>query len=180
MNSPALADHAARREAETAAGLAHGAAARPLHRASQASVRTPCLPSPALRRLLAALLAATALLASVPPAAAAADPSEASALSLLPVAMVVAAPSVLVSGAAALTVVGVQASAAGTVWVLERASDGARCTLQLSGGASLAVGSAVAVSAVGAGWVLSAAGRAIAFVPNEIGAALLHNEQVTR
>jgi hypothetical protein len=38
----------------------------------------------------------------------------------------------------------------------------------------------VVVSAFSAGWVLSAAGRAIAYIPNEIGAALLHNERVTR
>jgi hypothetical protein len=30
------------------------------------------------------------------------------------------------------------------------------------------------------GWVLSAAGEAIAFVPNEIGRALLYNERITR
>jgi hypothetical protein len=30
------------------------------------------------------------------------------------------------------------------------------------------------------GWVLSTAGRAIAFIPNEIGKALLYNERVTR
>jgi len=30
------------------------------------------------------------------------------------------------------------------------------------------------------GWLISAAGQAIAFVPNEIGASLLYNERVTR
>ena len=72
----------------------------------------------------------------------------------------------------------------GTVWVLERASDGARATLHFSGhvaqGASLAVGGAVMVTALASGWVLSAAGQAIAFVPNELGRALLHNERITR
>jgi len=29
------------------------------------------------------------------------------------------------------------------------------------------------------GWVLSAAGQAIAYVPNEIGRALLYNERLT-
>lgn len=110
--------------------------------------------------------------------------SEASALSALPVAVSVAAPVMLLAGGAALTVVSVQASATGTVWVLERASDGARATLQFSAhavGASLAAaGTAVLVTALSSGWLISAAGQAIAFVPNQIGASLLYNERVTR
>jgi hypothetical protein len=109
--------------------------------------------------------------------------SQASAISALPVAVSVAAPAMLLIGGAALSVVSVQASAAGTVWVLERASDGARATLEFSGraaGASLVgVGTAVLVTALGTGWLISAAGQAIAFVPNEIGASLLYNERVT-
>jgi hypothetical protein len=38
----------------------------------------------------------------------------------------------------------------------------------------------VVVTAVSTGWVLSAASEAIAFIPNEVGAALLYNERVTR
>ena len=108
---------------------------------------------------------------------------EASMLSTLPVAVSVAAPVVLSTGAV-LTVVAVEASATGAVWVLERASDGARSTLRLSaqaaGGLSVVAGTAVLVTVMSTGWVLSAAGAAIAFIPNEIGAALLYNERVTR
>lgn len=110
--------------------------------------------------------------------------SEVSALSALPVALSVAAPAMLLVGGAALTVVTVQASATGTVWVLERASDGARASVEFSGrvaGASLVgVGSAVLVTAVSTGWLISAAGQALAFVPNQIGASLLYNERLTR
>lgn len=110
--------------------------------------------------------------------------SELSALSMLPVAVSVAAPVAVLSAGAALTVVAVEASATGTVWVLERASDGVRGSVLLGAdvarGASVLVGSAVLVTVVSAGWVLSAAGKAIAFVPNELGRALLHNERVTR
>jgi len=110
--------------------------------------------------------------------------SEASALSALPIAVSVAAPVMLLSAGATLTVVAVQASAVGTVWVLERASDGARATLTLSAqaarGLSVAAGTVVVVTAVSTGWVLSTASEAIAFIPNEIGAALLYNERVTR
>ncbi len=110
--------------------------------------------------------------------------SEASALSMLPVVVSAALPAGLVLSGAAFTVVAVSVVAQGTVWVLERASDGARFSVTVSAsaaaGASLAVGTAVEVLACGAGWVLSAAGRAIAFVPNELGRALLHNERITR
>uniref|UniRef100_UPI003784A806 hypothetical protein n=1 Tax=Piscinibacter sp. TaxID=1903157 RepID=UPI003784A806 len=106
------------------------------------------------------------------------------ALSLLPVAVSVAAPALLISGGAVLTVVAVEASAEGTVWILERASDGARASITLSamaaGGLSVAAGTAITVSAFSAGWVLSAAGKALAYIPNAIGEALLYNERVSR
>ncbi len=130
-----------------------------------------------LRRWLAALAlsgaAATAPLAQ-------AQASEASALSLLPVAVSVAAPVAILSGGVMLTVVAVEASARGTVWVLERASDGARSSVHFAGHVSAALGTGVSVAVVATGWVLSAAGAAIAFIPNEIGRALLHDERVTR
>ncbi|HWH84389.1 MAG TPA: hypothetical protein VNU71_19335 [Burkholderiaceae bacterium] len=110
--------------------------------------------------------------------------SEVSALSALPVAVSVAGTGLLLSAGTTLVIVGVEASAAGTVCVLERASDGARASVRFAGNAagalSLAAGTAVVVTAVSAGWVLSAAGQAIAFVPNQIGAALLYNERITR
>jgi hypothetical protein len=130
-------------------------------------------------------LVALALVAALAqPALAHSELSEASALSMLPVAVSVAAPSMIVAGGALLTVVAVQTSATGTVWVLERASDGARATLHFSGhvagSALLSTGAAVAVTALASGHLLSAAGQAIAFIPNELGRALLHNERLTR
>jgi hypothetical protein len=137
-----------------------------------------------MRQHAVALALACALTATTLPTRAHSDLSDASVLSALPVAVSVAAPAMLLLGGAALTVVAVQVSATGTVWVLERASDGARATLEFSGraaGASLAaVGTTVLVTALGTGWLISAAGQAIAFVPNAIGASLLHNERVTR
>jgi hypothetical protein len=136
-----------------------------------------------VKRLACGALCA-ALFGAAPAARAHGDPSQASALSTLPVAVSLAAPSVVLVGGAVLTVVAVEASATGTVWILERASDGARATLHFSGhvaqGAVLSVGGAVLVTAVASGWVLSAAGQAIAFIPNEIGRALLYNERLTR
>ena len=76
----------------------------------------------------------------------------------------------------------VQASAVGTVYVLERASDGAQASVQVLGrgvGASAhGVGTVVVCSAIGTGVLLSAAGEVLAFVPNALGQALLHNERL--
>jgi hypothetical protein len=130
--------------------------------------------------VLAGLLAAA--LAS--PGLAHAQMSEASALSMLPLAVSVAAPVAVLSAGAVFTVVAVQTASGATVWVLERASDGVRASVTLIGqaaaGASLLVGTAVVATAISTGWVLVSAGKAIAFIPNEVGRALLYNERVTR
>ncbi|MBU2409259.1 MAG: hypothetical protein KKC79_11525 [Gammaproteobacteria bacterium] len=124
--------------------------------------------------------------------------SEASAaLSMLPLASVVAtasvagtaasaavaAPAALSVGGVALTVLAIEASAGATVYVLERASDGARVSIRLLGratrGASIAIGTAVEVSVIGSGVVLSTAGEVLAFIPNAIGRALLHDERLS-
>lgn len=133
-----------------------------------------------LHSLIAPWLIATAL---VGPARAhgASDVSEASALSMLPVAAVSAtAGVVLLSGGMLLTVGAVHASGQGAVWVLERSSDGARFSVEVARGASVAVGSAVVVTALASGYVLSSAGRALCIVPNAAGRRLLHDERVWR
>ncbi len=118
------------------------------------------------------------------------EASALSAVSALPLASVVvgtsavvAVPVVLLTAGAVLVVKTVQSTARGTVYVLERASDGAQTSVEVVGkgvaGASLVAGVAVTVSVIGAGEVLSAAGEAIAFIPNALGRALLHNERVT-
>lgn len=122
------------------------------------------------------------------------EASALSAVSALPVASVVvgasaaagavlAVPVVLSTAGAVLVVKVVEVSARGTVYVLERASDGARASIEIVGkglaGVSVAAGTLVTVSVIGAGVVLSAAGQAIAFIPNELGRALLHNERLT-
>ena len=110
--------------------------------------------------------------------------SDVSALSALPIAVSVAAPVAVLSAGAVLTVVSVEASSTGAVWVLERASDGTQASVRLVGrglaGASVAAGTVVIATALSTGWVLSAAGEAICFIPNELGRALLYNERITR
>ena len=137
-----------------------------------------------LRMVERVALASALFVASLPSHAHPSGASDASALSILPIAVSVAVPTMVLSGGVMLTAVAVEASAQGTVYVFERASDGARLSLnvgsQAAGVISLGVGTAVAVSVIGTGWILSAAGQVIAFVPNEIGKALLYNERVTR
>jgi hypothetical protein len=124
--------------------------------------------------------------------------SEASlAVSALPVASVMGVAGSVAGGAVALSAVplaltvsgavlvvkAVEVSATGTVYVLERASDGARVSVAVAGcgakAVSAGVGTAVAVGVISAGVVLSVAGEVIAFIPNQLGRALLHNERVT-
>jgi len=63
--------------------------------------------------------------------------------------------------------------------VLEGAADASRATVRLSGraaaGVSLAAGTALEVVTASTGYVLVMSGKAIAFLPNEAGKALLHH-----
>ena len=158
----------------------------------------------AVTRTIVSALATTALAATLAfgvtgPARAQSEAS--AALSMLPVASVVGGASAVGAGASALsaaplalsaagavfTVKAVEASARGTVYLLERASDGVQVSVEVSGRAvsatgkasAFVVGSAVTASVIAAGTILSAAGEVLAFIPNEIGRALLHNERVT-
>nr|WP_143012531.1 hypothetical protein [Variovorax sp. EL159] len=145
-----------------------------------------------------AVLAACAVFAGATlPLQARAQSDASTALSLMPVASVlvgasavgasanavVEVPAALSVGGSTLTVMAVEASADGTVYVLERASDGARASIKAAGraadGVSKAVGTSVLVSVIGTGVVLSAAGEVLAFVPNAVGRALLHNERLS-
>lgn len=161
---------------------------------SKATLKHPVLH----HRLRLALCAGTlaAALATPHPALAYGrnSPFGPSAVSMLPLASVViggaavsvgavALPVALSVSGAVLVVKSVEVSARGTVCILERASDGARVTLELatrgSERAVLGVGQAVDVSVTTTGALLSVAGAAIAFIPSALGEALLHNERLT-
>lgn len=91
-------------------------------------------------------------------------------------------PAALSVAGATLTIKAVQASGNGTVYLLERASDGTRASVALAarsaGTAAHAVGTVVTCSLIATGVVLSVAGDVMAFVPNAAGRALLHNEKL--
>jgi len=155
------------------------------------------------RSPLLALLCAVGITAclSTPLNARAHGGSEASvALSLMPIASVavatgasgaavsaaggavVAIPAALAVSGAVLVVKVVEVSAVGTLYILERASDGAQASIQVMGQAAAStahgVGTLVTCSVIGAGVVLSVAGEVLAFIPNELGNALLYNERL--
>ena len=148
----------------------------------------------------AAILAvAVAIAFSVAPTHAAnADAASAvSALSALPLASVVVAdgtgaseassaalllPVALSVAGSTLVVKSVEVSARGSLCVLERVSDGARAKIEIPAPGvekmALSVGKTVSVGVIAAGAVLSVAGDVVAFVPNELGRALLRNERI--
>ncbi len=111
-------------------------------------------------------------------------------LSALPIASVavvagatIVLPAALLSGGAVLTIKAVESTAKGGVIVLERASDGTRFSIELTGdiakGSATVAGAVVVGTVIGTGMILSVAGEAIAFVPNELGKGLLYNQRLT-
>lgn len=155
---------------------------------------TRSAPVLSLRSLVMALALTASALAPLVPLTAHAGPTmegTISAVSSIPMAsMAISAgafagvPQLTLSGGAALILISAEVSDGTVTWVLESAADGSRFVLKtLERGAkmaSVAVGTALVVTATSAGWVLSAAGQALCFVPNEIGASLSHNERITR
>jgi hypothetical protein len=146
--------------------------------------RYACVIKRAQRGLVATMVSLSMLAVALPAGAHNDGLSEASALSALPVVMSISAPVLSVAAGSVLVLASVEVVADGTVWVLQRASDGARIVVKWSaisaGMASVAVGTAITVTAVSAGWVLSTAGTVLALIPNELGRALLHHERVIR
>ena len=106
------------------------------------------------------------------------NPSQASAnLS----AVVVVGSVLSVAAAGSVVVASVRTVGDGLEVVVESVADGSRATLRLSGqaigGLSLAAGTAVEVVTASTGYVLVASGKALAFLPNEAGKALLHSSR---
>lgn len=137
------------------------------------------------RRRALQQFAALALLpaATIAPAAAHGELSAASSLSLaFPVAVLSVAPAVILGAGVVLTVVAVEAAASGTVWLVRRASDGVTASLHISGKIAastvIGIGTALSVTVVAAGWLLSAAGEVICLIPNALGESLLYNERL--
>jgi hypothetical protein len=132
-------------------------------------------------------IAAFALALSLAATGTARAQSEASRISgesLVPVAISVALPVVLVAGVGSIVVTGVQASADGVVWFVENVADGVKGSIRFAGdavsAAAMVAGTVVVVTVVATGMLLSAAGHVIAFIPNEIGRSLSYDQRVSR
>ncbi len=112
------------------------------------------------------------------------DASVASGMSVaLPVALSVTAPAALLAGASHLTVSAVRLTADGTIWIIENTVNGVSTTIQFAGNTvhAMGVGAGMVLSTatVAAGVLLYDGSRAIALIPNELGSALMHHEQLS-
>jgi len=126
----------------------------------------------------AGLLAGTPAFAAIQSDAA----SRQSEASLAASVEVPAAVALALSEGAKFSVTGVAASAQGVAVTVSAVGVGASFVVYLSAQAAkelgLHVGQAVAVSVVAAGWLLSAGGHALCFVPNERTRELLHSRRI--
>ena len=108
----------------------------------------------------------------------------ASEASLAPIAVSVIAPASVLVGGTVFTVKSVQASAHGTRIVLKGVANASEVSIEVSGDvaskSSTIAGKAATISVIASGTIVSVAGEVIAFIPTEIGQALLHSERITR
>lgn len=129
------------------------------------------------RLLLATLLGLACASAS------AADPSAPSRAVSEVTGSVVVGSLVAVSVTGSVVVASVEAVADGVEVVLEGAGQASRATVRLSGeaarGLSIAAGTVLQVVAMSAGQALVLSGKVIAFIPNEVGQALLHHARAS-
>lgn len=132
-----------------------------------------------MKRSIQALLLSAALFSG---AAQATSPSEDSMTLPIISGFIVAGSIAAVADSGEVVVKGVKTVGESTEVVLTKVADGASATVRLSGeaakGLSTAVGQTVQATAMSTGYMLVASGKAIAFIPNEIGTALLHHTKV--
>ena len=131
-------------------------------------------------------LLATALLcaASLAPLAQAAnsDTTNASDNASMASAIVLVGSMSMLVASGQVVVASVETVGEGIVIVLKGASEAGGASIQMSAqaakGLSLAAGTVVNVVALSTGHMLVMSGKAIAFIPNELGKALLHHSKV--
>ncbi len=123
----------------------------------------------------------TALVALACGATQAAEQSELSNASANLSAVVVGGSVLTLAATGSVVVASVRTVGDGLEIVLQGAADASRATVRLSGraaaGVSIAAGTTLEVVTASTGYVLVASGRALAFLPNETGRALLHHSR---
>jgi hypothetical protein len=109
------------------------------------------------------------------------DLSNASALATEGSATVLYGSLSAVAASGTVIIESVEAAGDASVVVLAGGSDAAHAAVRLSGraanSASLAAGASVNVVATSTGYLLVAGGKVLAFIPNEIGKALIHHSR---
>jgi hypothetical protein len=133
-----------------------------------------------------ALIAAIIIASASPVAIAAEDGStnlsNASALVAGGSVLVTAGSLSVVAASGAAVIGSVQVVGESTLVVLESAVNSSTATIRLSGeaarGFALAAGTTVSVAVHASGHMLIAAGKVVAFIPNELGKALLCHERI--
>lgn len=97
--------------------------------------------------------------------------------------VVVGGSILTLAAAGSVVVASVRTVGDGIEVVLESAVDASRATVRLSGraarGLSVAAGTALEVVTASTGYVLVMSGKALAFLPNEAGKALLHHSRAS-
>lgn len=105
--------------------------------------------------------------------------SNASAMMSEGVGLVLAGSLSAVAASGQLVVEGIEKTAEGMVVVIKGSGKAASATVKLSGkavkGLSIAVGEAVELTALSTGYTLYYSGKAIAFIPTEVGKALIEH-----
>ncbi|ALU91705.1 hypothetical protein Hrubri_4560 [Herbaspirillum rubrisubalbicans M1] len=103
--------------------------------------------------------------------------------STVSVVISVGLPALFISQTGRYVVKGVEASADGTVYVLEKLGEGVRGSVtvgtNVSGAASIGVGESVSFVTTTSGTLLVAAGKVLAIIPNALGEALLKNVKLS-
>lgn len=110
--------------------------------------------------------------------------AEASQAAIAGSGMIVAGSAQLIHAGGALTVAGIDAVGDASVIVLRNAATGSEASVRagtdVAQAGSLAVGQTVSVVADATGMSLIAGGRLVAFVPNEVGRALVYAARSTQ
>lgn len=113
-----------------------------------------------------------------------AESAAASRASLAASGMIVAGSAGVVRAGALLVVASVRPVANASVIVLRDSATGVDVSVRVAGNAaraaSVAVGQSIRVVAEAAGCSLIAAGRLVAFIPNDVARALVHQEPLTQ
>jgi hypothetical protein len=136
-----------------------------------------------MNRIWSALLLSSAVLTAHAEGDASRGMSDASAFLAESSAVVVVGSMAVLAGAGAVVVKSVEASGEVATVVLQGASNGAEASIKLTGKAakslSVGAGRAVTVSVLASGYLLVASEQVLAFVPNELGKAILYHAPVS-